>query len=110
VKDGDARKIPFSESTFDVVVSSMALHNIPTRPERQQAIREIVRVLKPGGRVLLSDMQCTGDYATVLRDSGFSDVQRIASSPLTWLFIILTCGSVQPYRVTGMKSAETATA
>jgi arsenite methyltransferase len=110
VKDGDARKIPFPESSFDVVVSSMAIHNIPTRPERQQAIREIVRILKPGGRVLLSDMQCTGDYATVLRDSGFSDVQRVGSSPLTWLFIILTCGSVQPYRVTGTKSAETTTA
>jgi arsenite methyltransferase len=110
VKDGDARKIPFPDSSFDVVVSSLAIHNIPTRPERQQAIREIVRVLKPGGRVVLSDIQSTGDYATVLRDSGFSDVKRMASSPLTWLFTLVTWGVVQPYRVTGTKSAETAAA
>jgi ubiquinone/menaquinone biosynthesis C-methylase UbiE len=108
VKDGDARKIPFPDGSFDVVVSSMAIHNIPTLPERLQAIREIVRVLKPGGRVVVSDIQSTGDYAAVLRESGCSDVQRTASSLLTWLFIVTTWGAVRPYRVTGTKSAESA--
>src|SRR5579872_2869287 len=50
VKDGDARKIPFPDASFDVVLSSLAIHNIPALPERLQAIREMVRVLKPGGQ------------------------------------------------------------
>ena len=36
VRDGDARKIPFGGATFDVVVSSLALHNIYNATEREQ--------------------------------------------------------------------------
>src|SRR5207248_6090674 len=63
VKDGDARHLAFADASFDVVVSSLALHNIVKAEERQQAVREIVRVLKPGGQVALVDIQHTGDYA-----------------------------------------------
>lgn len=48
VGDGDARQIPFGAATFDVVVSCLALHNIYDRKEREQALGEIARVLKPG--------------------------------------------------------------
>ena len=49
---GNAEKLPFAKAYFDVVVSMGVLHHTP-RPEN--AIREIYRVLKPGGifRVML---------------------------------------------------------
>src|SRR5205823_1073831 len=46
----DAREIPFPDGSFDVVISSFAIHNIYDRAQRGRAIREIARVLKPGGR------------------------------------------------------------
>ena len=46
VKDGDARWLPFQDGTFDVVVSSLVLHDIRDSNEREQTIREMVRVLE----------------------------------------------------------------
>src|SRR6185503_15671992 len=37
VHTGDARKLPFDDASFDVVLSSMALHNIYNAGERQAA-------------------------------------------------------------------------
>ena len=59
VHTGDARKLPFDDASFDVVLSSMALHNIYDAGERQTAVREIARVLKSGGRVLILDVRHT---------------------------------------------------
>jgi arsenite methyltransferase len=83
--DGDARKLPFDENSFDVVLSSWALHNIPDRVGRDTAIREIVRVLKPGGHVVIIDIRHTADYAKVMQDCKMSDVRR--STP-NFMFLI----------------------
>ncbi len=61
VHTGDARKLPFDDASFDVVLSSMALHNIYNAGERQTAVREIARVLKSGGRVLILDVRHTNN-------------------------------------------------
>jgi arsenite methyltransferase len=74
--DGDARRLPFDEQTFDVVVSSMALHNVPGAAGRAAAVGEIVRVLKPAGRVAILDFRNTEQYAAVLAAAGFGDVHR----------------------------------
>jgi arsenite methyltransferase len=74
--DGDARKLPFAENSFDVVVSSWALHNIYDPAGRETAVREIVRVLKPGGHVLMIDIRHTEQYAEVLRATKMSDIRR----------------------------------
>jgi len=84
IKDADARQIPFADGAFDVIVSSLVLHNIHGRAERDTAVREIVRVLKPGGRVALLDVAHTNAYMQVLIDSGLADVRR--SRPLLLFF------------------------
>src|SRR5262245_20228499 len=104
VRDGDARRLPFADATFDVVVSSLALHNIHGLEDRRRALREVARVLKPGGRVALLDLRHTGDYVRVLRQCGLADARRQAAGFFfTWLFPLLTCGAVRFYRVTGSK-------
>jgi len=75
LRDGDARQLPFEDSTFDAVVSSWALHNIYDKEERARALHEIVRVLKPGGQVAIIDIQHTKEYAQVFRESGMRDVE-----------------------------------
>jgi len=49
-----AEALPFPDSQFDVVLTSMMLHHLP-RKARQQCACEMRRVLKPGGRVLAVD-------------------------------------------------------
>jgi arsenite methyltransferase len=83
--DGDARQMPFEKETFDVILSSWALHNIYDAPGRRRALEEIVRVLKPGGRILITDIRHAEEYADVFRSLGLTQVQ--VSSP-TFIFVI----------------------
>lgn len=39
IRDGDARKLDFPDESFDVVVSSLALHNIREKAERDKELR-----------------------------------------------------------------------
>jgi ubiquinone/menaquinone biosynthesis C-methylase UbiE len=86
-----------------VVLSALALHNIPDAAGRQQAIREIARVLRPGGRAVLVDIQHTADYVRALRECGLADARRFPSGLVTFVVMAFTWGSVQPYRVTATK-------
>ena len=47
-------EVPFEDATFDMVVSSMAFHEVPS-DVRRGAIREAARVLKPAGLFALMD-------------------------------------------------------
>lgn len=49
-----AQALPFDDGRFDVVMTSMMLHHLP-KSSREQCIREIRRVVKPGGRILVVD-------------------------------------------------------
>lgn len=76
IRTGDARRLPFDDASFDAVVSSMTLHNIADPDERASAVREIARVLRPGGRIVVLDMAKTDEYASVLADAGLIGVER----------------------------------
>jgi SAM-dependent methyltransferase len=47
-KEGDAEALPFGDASFDVVLSQFG-HMFAPRPE--VAVKELLRVLKPGGRI-----------------------------------------------------------
>jgi SAM-dependent methyltransferase len=74
LETGDMTKMPFQDAMFDVVVSSWAIHNVPTEEGRSAALREIARVLKPGGRVAILDIGPGRTYAKPLKEAGLSDV------------------------------------
>jgi ubiquinone/menaquinone biosynthesis C-methylase UbiE len=46
---GDVQKLPFADGEFDVVVAVWMLYHVPDIP---RALGEIVRVLRPGGRLV----------------------------------------------------------
>jgi arsenite methyltransferase len=82
VQDGDATALKFPNRSFDVVVSNLCIHNIPSQQGRDKACQEIVRVLKPGGKAIISDFIRTGRYAQIFKASG-TEVER---SGMNFLF------------------------
>lgn len=76
VESCDMRQLPYADARFDAIESSLAIHNLPLAADRERAVCEIARALKPGGRVALLDFRHTGDYARTLRARGLVDVTR----------------------------------
>lgn len=50
--EADAQALPFADASFDTVVCTLSLCNIP---DEATAVAEMARVLRPGGRLLLLD-------------------------------------------------------
>lgn len=50
---GEAQQLPFPDASFDAVWSCEAIHNVA---DKTAVVREIARVLKPGGTVVLGDL------------------------------------------------------
>lgn len=76
----DMTALPFPDGRFDVVTTALAIHNIPTPDGRHQALDEALRVLRPGGRLLIADFRYTADYRQHLG----SDAQSRGLGPGYW--------------------------
>ncbi len=66
--------LPFAAGSFDLILSSLAIHNVPGQEKRDRAIEEIVRVLRPGGRVAIADLRNIARYRERLEALGMADV------------------------------------
>jgi ubiquinone/menaquinone biosynthesis C-methylase UbiE len=59
LRQGTAEALPFSDGEFDLVLSTMSFHHWQ---DRAQGVREVRRVLAPGGRWLLADVVPAGPF------------------------------------------------
>lgn len=74
IEETDALELPFSDGSFDAVFAMMMLHHVEERhadyARRPQALREILRVLRPGGRLVYSEIFRRGEIRRSLAELG----------------------------------------
>lgn len=80
----DMTALPLPDDSVDLVVSSLAVHNIPGREGRARAISEAARVLRPGGRLVLADLAETALHVRQLRALGWDARRRNLGWRMWW--------------------------
>ncbi|GLT77014.1 hypothetical protein SLA2020_486400 [Shorea laevis] len=84
-REGDVRRLPFADNSFDVVVSGVFLHTVgkehgrhrtvEAAAERMRVVGEVVRVLKPGGVGVVWDLMHVPEYARRLQDLKMEEIR-----------------------------------
>ena len=103
VQTGDMRHLLFSDKSFDVVLSHWAVHNLHDAEERSQALAEMARVLKPGGYIVLADIEHHAEYANGLASLGLGDIRHVGRSWETALMATISLGRFRPTAVVARK-------
>ena len=75
----DAEDLPFESETFDVVIVNGVLHHLAVQERLPSSLRELHRVLKPGGRL------CMFDRNGSLLSNGFSKACVLLKEVLRWV-------------------------
>ena len=69
---GDSERLPFDDGTFDVVTCANSFHHYP---HQQQAVVEMHRVLRPGGRLMLIDGYRDGLWGRFIYDGCVATIE-----------------------------------
>jgi len=72
IRHGNILAAEFPESTFDVVVSNLCIHNVGEKSNRVLACQEIHRVLKKNGTAIIADLAHCGEYLAEFQRLGMS--------------------------------------
>lgn len=85
----DAQALPFDDSSFDIVTCRIAAHHFP---QPMKFVREVRRVLRPGGRFLLEDSVVPGGDAgeCLNRIEGLRDSSHVRSRTVDEWWQMLT--------------------
>lgn len=66
---GRAQHLPFPDAAFDAITCTLVLHHVAA-DDRREAVAEMARVLRPGGRLLVADFVPGGSGWFLSRGSG----------------------------------------
>lgn len=71
----DMTDLPMPDGTFDVTMAYISIRTLAGKTQRVEAVREMFRVLRPGGEVRIVDVQHLRQYRDALIDCGAVDCQ-----------------------------------
>ena len=101
-RQGDIEHLPVDSATVDVIISNCVIN---LTPDKLASFKEIHRVLRPGGRILIADLVTAGElppdvrasaaawadclagamakeaYLETIRSAGFAEVTVVSESP-----------------------------
>ena len=106
IKTADMRELPFPEDYFDIVTSNWAIHNLESESDRHKALKEIVRVLKPDGTIIISDIVNQTEYANYLRSCNVGKVELHNNPTRDVILRAVSFGSFAPSVVLARKSHQ----
>lgn len=86
-EDGDVTDLRFGPNSFDKVVSSFTLHAIGNRKERDKAVTQLIRLIRPGGEIAILDILHTREYKKIFEQQGLQNIRR---SPMKFLYCLPT--------------------
>jgi ubiquinone/menaquinone biosynthesis C-methylase UbiE len=82
---GDAQTLPFPDGSFDFAYSINAFHHLPSRAAQERAIREIVRVLRPGGVFILHEINTQNPVFRLYVGYLFPLIKQIDEGTERWI-------------------------
>ena len=84
----DVTKMPFRDNLFDGIICISVVHHLATEQRRVMALKELSRMLKPGGKVLITAWALENEYrkvrtfvASIRIESVYLSSMKICSPP-----------------------------
>jgi SAM-dependent methyltransferase len=103
IDTGDARTLPYADNSFDVVLSHWVIHNLEQAADRQTALDEMLRVLRPDGVMVLADIACFMQYRQHLRARGIAELKFLDGGLEARVMGALSGGSYRPQALIAVK-------
>jgi arsenite methyltransferase len=94
---GEIEHLPVESGTIDCVISNCVLNLVP---DKARAFAEIARVLKPGGRLCVSDIVATGELPQAIREAAALYVGCVAGAvPLADYLRLVAAAGLEEVRI-----------
>lgn len=85
LKTASILDMPFNSNEFDLIISSLVLHNIKPFEKRKAALVEISRVQKSKGQLVIMDIgYATKKYVHILEDLGYQSINIVNTGYNGW--------------------------
>lgn len=85
LKTADILDMPFSDNEFDLIISSLVLHNIKPFEKRKKALINIARVQKPKGQLVIMDIGYeTSKYVRILKELEYQNINIMNAGYNGW--------------------------
>lgn len=82
---GDIHDLPYADRSVDFAFSINAVHHLETRQRQQETVREIHRVLRPGGLFFLHEINTTNLVMSIYMNHVFPRLRRIDDGNENWV-------------------------
>ncbi len=96
IRTGDATALPLETGSCDVVLSNWVVHNIEDEKGQQAALREMWRVCRPGGVIVVSDIANLSGYRRQFVALGASDIRFFDGGLEARIANIVSGGTYKP--------------